>query len=127
MLEIIQEEIKYNHVPYLNRFFMFVLRKKLRFTVVGVLACSFTLWGNVIIFTSSKLERTFKRYKKDFILKTSPWCMGWQSALDTQWEPSQLSRRSTDKLGELFVKADRELNGGVSRQLIADVLASVSE
>ena len=93
---------------------MFLWRKRIRFTGVFILASSFTLWGNGIILVSSKIERTFKRYKRAWILKNSPWCMGWQTALDTVWEPKTLSRQSTDKLGELFVRLDRETKGGLT-------------
>jgi hypothetical protein len=64
------------------------------------------------------MEKSFKKYKKEFITKTSPSCMAWQSAYDSLWEPKTISRVSTEKLGELFVNLDRELVGGVSRQLL---------
>jgi hypothetical protein len=64
VLDAFQDEIKYNHVPYLQRFFMFVWRKRIRFSGVILLASTFTLWGNMIIFISAKIERTFKHYKR---------------------------------------------------------------
>jgi hypothetical protein len=93
---------------------MFVWRKRTRFSVVILLGSTFTQWGNAIILISSKLERTFKRYKREWILKRSPWTVGWQSAIDTTWQPKTLSRQSTDRIGELFVKVDRELKGGIT-------------
>lgn len=48
--------------------------------------------------------------------------MAYQTALDNSWEPKQLSRVSTEKLSEMFVKLDRELKNGVSREIVTDVL-----
>lgn len=51
--------------------------------------------------------------------------MAWQSAYDSIWEPKSLSRQSTERLGELFVSLDRELVGGVSRQLLNQAFKSM--
>ena len=48
--------------------------------------------------------------------------MTYASALETRYEPVKLSRPSTDKLSQLFVKLDRDLEYGLSRQLVADCL-----
>jgi len=36
----------------------------MRIFVVSLLASSFTLWGNLVIVMSAKVERAFKKYKK---------------------------------------------------------------
>jgi hypothetical protein len=118
----LQAEIKFNHVPYFRRFLMFVSRKRFRFFMVGLIYGTFVTWSNVVIFGSAKLERSFKQFKQGQILKYSPWCMGPATAIETMWEPTSLSRQSTEQLGELFVRLDRELKEGVSRQLIEKVL-----
>ena len=51
--------------------------------------------------------------------------MAYQSALDNSWEPKKLSRVSTEKLSDMFVKLDRELKHGVSRKLVQDVLVKM--
>ena len=51
--------------------------------------------------------------------------MAYQSALDNSWEPKKLSRVSTEKLSDLFVKLDRELKHGVSRKMILNVLVKM--
>jgi hypothetical protein len=51
--------------------------------------------------------------------------MAYQTALDNSWEPSKLSRVSTEKLSDMFVKLDRELKHGVSRKLVQDVLVKM--
>jgi len=52
--------------------------------------------------------------------------MAYQSALENSWEPKKLSRVSTEKLSEMFVKLDRELKHGVSRRLVLDVLLKMN-
>jgi hypothetical protein len=51
--------------------------------------------------------------------------MAYQTALDNSWEPTKLSRVSTEKLSDMFVKLDRELKHGVSRRLVYDVLVKM--
>ncbi len=48
--------------------------------------------------------------------------MTYATAIETRYEPSRMSRVSTEKLSQLFVKLDRELENGFSRQLVADTL-----
>ena len=35
--------------------------------------------------------------------------MAYQTAIETTWEPTKLSRVSTERLGEMFVRLDRDL------------------
>ena len=121
----LQHEIKYNHLPYFRRIPHFLWRKKWRFVFIGLATWSFTYWANGLGFVSSKLERTFKRYKRSLITRYAPTCMTYQTALDNSWEPSKLSRVSTEKLSDMFVKLDRELKHGVSRKLVQDVLVKM--
>lgn len=114
VLEGLQAEIKYNHVPYIQRFSMFMNRTRVRFTVVLFLFNSFTYWGNLVIFQASKLERSFKKWKKSYILSTYPVGMGWKSAIETTVVPKTLSQTSVDRIGEIFVKMDRQLPSGVN-------------
>jgi hypothetical protein len=121
----LQHEIKYNHLPSYRRIPHFLWRKKWRFVCIGLATWSFTYWANGVGFASSKLERTFKRYKRSLLTKYVPTCMAYQTALENTWEPKKLSRVSTEKLSDVFVKLDRELKHGVSRRLILDVLVKM--
>jgi hypothetical protein len=85
-------EMKFNHVPYFQRFFMFVKRTRVRFTGVALLFITFTVWGNFLILASSKIERTFRKYKKRWIFNKYPALMAYQSAIDTAYEPKNLSK-----------------------------------
>ena len=110
----LQEEIKFNHVPYLPRFRMFLSRARIRLAVAFFLFNTFTYWGNFVIFQASKLERSFKKWKQGYILRTYPIGRGWKSAIETTVVPKKLSQNSVDRIGEIFVKMDRQLPGGVN-------------
>ena len=74
----------------------------------------------------ARVERFGKKYKLRWITKYNPSCVAYTTALEANWEPTKLSRTSTDSLSEAFVKLDRELEWGMSRQLIINVLKKVS-
>mmetsp|Transcript_25553 Transcript_25553/g.34155 ORF Transcript_25553/g.34155 Transcript_25553/m.34155 type:complete len:222 (+) Transcript_25553:230-895(+) len=118
----IEAEMTFNHLPYGIRFFMFLNRIKFRLFFLGSLALLFNYWGNLLGIATSKVERVFKKYKKRWIYKYNRAAMTYPTALDTLYEPTKLSRQSTDKLSQLFLQIDREMEHGFSRQLVADCL-----
>ena len=93
-----EEEMKYNHLPYGIRFIMFLNRIKFRIFFVVSVAALFNYWGNLLGICSSRLERVFKKYKKRWIYRYNRPAMTYSSALETRYEPAKLSRQSTDKL-----------------------------
>ena len=121
----IEEEMTFNHLPYGIRFFMFLNRIKLRIFIICSLVALFNYWGNLLGLASSRIERVFKKYKKRWIYKYNRTAMTYATALETRYEPTKLSRPSTDRLSALFVKIDRELEYGLSRQLLADCLVKM--
>lgn len=127
VIEELQHEIKYNHLPYGRRIASFLWRKRWRFIVIAAAGSTFTYWANPLGFLAAKTERTFKRYKRRLILHYFPVCMTYQTAIETTWEPTKLSRVSTERLGEMFVRLDRDLPHGVTRQLILDVLLKMNQ
>merc|ERR1719469_457022 len=52
--------------------------------------------------------------------------MTYTTALDTRYVPARLSRPSTEKLSQLFIRLDRELENGFSRGLVADTLITMN-
>lgn len=109
-------------MPYGIRFFMFLNRIKFRLFVLFTLGSLFSYWGNLLGLATSKFERVFKKYKRRWIFRYHRQAMTYASALETRYEPQKLSRDSTEKLSQLFVKIDRELEYGFSRGLVADTL-----
>ena len=115
----------FNHLSTRTRIGIFFRTKRRRFLYIFLFALSFNYIGNVFGFIFARLERSARKYKKDWILKYNPNIMSYQSALDTTYEPIKLSQDSTDKLSEAFLKTDRLLKEGVSRLIILRVLDKV--
>ena len=67
-----QADITFNHIPYFRRFGMFIIRIRLRLFILASLAALFNYWGNLLGVGSSKLERSFKKYKKRWIFRYNP-------------------------------------------------------
>ena len=124
-LEDLHEEMTFNHLPYGIRFIMFLNRIKFRIFVVLSLGTLFSYWGNLLGIATSRLERVFKKYKRRWIFKYNRAAMTYATALETRYEPEVLSRPSTEKLSQLFIKLDRELEYGFSRGLVADTLITM--
>merc|ERR1719469_815065 len=52
--------------------------------------------------------------------------MTYTTALDTRYVPAKLSKSHTERLSQLFIKLDRELEHGFSRGLVADTLITMN-
>jgi len=111
----LNEEMTFNHLPYTIRFLMFLNRMKFKFFIFGSMVALFNYWGNVLGLGASRLERVFKKYKKRLIYKYNRLELTFESAYETLYEPARMSRPSTDKLSQLFLRIDRELEHGFSR------------
>lgn len=118
--------MKYNHLPASRRFRMFLRRYRWKIFFFGIFLYFFRTWGNGLGFITARIERSSRKYKKRWIAKYNPHCITYMSAIETTWEPKKLCRPSTDRLSEIFLKMDRELEHGMSRQLIIDALKKVS-
>lgn len=121
-IEDIHADMKFNHLPPFRRFRMFLHRYRWKMFFFGVFLYLFNLWGNAFGFITARIEKSSRKYKKRWIAKYNPHCITYMTAIETTWEPTRLSRPSTDRLSEVFVKMDRELDYGMSRQLILDSL-----
>ena len=114
-LTAMHEDMTFNHLPYGIRFFMFLNRIKFRIFVIVSLGALFNYWGNLLGIATSRLERVFKKYKRRWIFRHNREAMSYASAIETRFEPEKLSRESTDKLSQVFVRVDREMEHGFSR------------
>ena len=94
---------------------------------LGVFTLGFNWWGNAFGSLLARMERFGKKYKLRWITKHNPTAIAYTTALEAVWEPTKLSRPSTDLLSEAFVRLDRELLWGMSRQLVINVLKKVSK
>lgn len=120
----VQAEIMFNNLPIFRRFFHFLWRIRFRIFLVVTLGGLFNYWGNLLGLGTSKIERQYRKYKKRWIFRNNPSLITYDTALETLYEPKNLTRPSTNILSEQFVRIDRELEHGVSRQLVIDSLES---
>ena len=100
MREEMQHEVNFNNIPYMRRFYLFLWRMKFRFLFVGLIYAGFSYWGNVVAMLAARIERSYKKYKKQWLYAKNPECMGYQSATDTLWEATHLSKANAKKLSE---------------------------
>ena len=96
----VQSEIVYNNMPYIRRFYHFVIRIRFRIFVVGSFAALFNYWGNILGMGTSKVERTYRKYKKRWIFRNNPSLITYDTALETLFEPVHISRPSANQLSE---------------------------
>ena len=126
-IEEIEATQTYNHLPLTKRVSMFTWKRKWRFFWLFVICYMWTAWGNGLGSIFAKFERMFKKYKIRWISRYNPDVIAFTTARETQWEPEKMSRQSTDRLSEAFVRIDRELPHGFSRELIIYVMLEVSK
>jgi hypothetical protein len=99
--------------------------KRKRFFYLFLFFLTFNLTGNMAGFITARLERSARKYKKQWIFKRNPLLMTYQSAIDTLYEPKAITTISTERLSEAFLKYDRVLKDGMSRLLILRVMEKV--
>eukprot|EP00347_Sterkiella_histriomuscorum_P002333 403368555 len=113
----------FNHMRYRTRVMVFIRMRWRRFAYLGLFVLAFNYLANFFGFVFARWERSARKYKKQYIAKKMPTVMGYQSAFDTLYQVQNLSQQSTDRLSEAFIKADRQLKNGFSRQLLINILS----
>lgn len=120
-----REKEYFNHLSTWTRIKLFFTRKKRRFFYLLLIYLTFQYASGVFGFFTARVERSYRKYKKRWIQKYNPHIITYTTALETAYEPEKLSHYSTERLSEAFIKVDRMLKHGVSRQLIINVLSKV--
>jgi hypothetical protein len=110
----------------MTRVGLFLRTKRRRFLYLFLIFLGFNFIGNIFGFLAARLERSTRKYKRQWILSTNPAVMSYQSAVDTLYEPKKLSQPSTERVSEAFLRVDRLLKDGFSRLLIIKVFEEVS-
>lgn len=116
----------FNHLRYRTRLRLFFRLRWKRFAFVGLFFMVFNYFANFTGFFTARIERSFRKYKKQHILKKHPKLITYESALETQYKSTKLSQQSFDRLAEAFLKLDRQLKTGMSRQLIINAFSKVT-
>ena len=122
----LQEEITHRNIPYLTRFSMFTWRMRFRIFLMVSIYAAFQYWGNLFAKMGAWLRKFYRKYQARWRQRFNPTSIIYQSAKDTCWKPERLQTESTLRLSAQFVRLDRELDNGFSRQLALDVLTQVS-
>ena len=121
-----REKTYFNHLSTWTRIKIFMSTKRKRFLYLFLFFLTFNLTGNMVGFITARLERSARKYKKQWIFKRNPLLMTYQSAIDTLYEPKAITTISTERLSEAFLKYDRVLKDGMSRLLILRIMEKVS-
>lgn len=108
----------FNHLKKWDRVKIFFRTKRRMFLYLFLFILAFNFLGNVVGFFLARLERSARKYKKQWILGYNPSLMTYSTAMDTMYVPMKISQQSTDRLGELFLRIDRDLKEGVTRGLL---------
>lgn len=67
-------------------------------------------------FIKTKREKTINKYKRRWLTKYNPDLIVYQTAIDSSYyKPAKLSKETAEKLGEAFIRVDRQLKNGFSR------------
>lgn len=112
----------FNHLRKRDRIAIFFRTKRRRFLYLFLFILAFNFFGNAVGFLLARMERSARKYKKLWIMDYNPAIMSYHTAVDTLYVPMKLSQQSTDKLGEIFLRLDRQLKDGVSRGLLIKAL-----
>ena len=65
-------KIYFNHLTTRQRMGIFFRTKRRRFLLIFMFILAFNLVGNVFGFMAARLERSSRKYKKQWILKKNP-------------------------------------------------------
>ena len=72
VIKEIEQETKFNHLPYLTRIGQFLWRKKFRWVFLAGTYAAFNYWGNLFALAAARIERVYKKYKKRWIARYNP-------------------------------------------------------
>ena len=81
----------FNHLPIRFRFFMFLNRAKAKLLFAFSLYFLFSYWGNFLGLSCSRVERSYKKYKKRWVERNNPAALTYASATETMYKPKVLS------------------------------------
>jgi len=111
--------------PLLTRFYLFFSTKKRRIFYLLFLGVLCYKWAGISNFFVSRRDHLVTKYKRRWIQKYNPHAILYSTPADFNYAPSTISRAAADTLAALYVRGDRQLKNGFSRQLTVNILARV--
>lgn len=112
----------FSHLKRWDRVKIFFRSRRRMFLYLFLFILAFNFLGNVVGFFLARLERSARKYKKQWIMGKNPSLITYSTAMDTMYVPMKISQQSTDRLGDLFLRIDRDLKEGVSRGFLVKAL-----
>lgn len=81
----------FNHLKKWDRIKIFFRTKRRRFLYLFLIFVAFNFLGNIVGFFLARMERSARKYKKQWIMGYNPALMTYHSAIDTLYVPAKLS------------------------------------
>jgi len=127
LIQDMQERQRYASLPFSTRFKYFFTLKKRRFFYLFLIYMWYKYGERITTWVKNRRLRAINKYKRRWLTRFTPETVTYQTAIDTSYyTPAKLNKETADRLGEAFVRVDRQLKNGFSRQLIVNILARVS-
>ena len=127
VIKDLQDRQRHASLPFMTRFKLFFILKKRRFFYLFLLYLWYRYGERVTTWTKNRKQRSINKYKRRWLTRFNPEAITYQTAIDTSYyRPQKFQREAAEKLGEAFIRVDRQLKNGFSRQLIVNVLSRVS-
>jgi hypothetical protein len=122
-------QLKERHagLPWHLKFKYFFTLKKRRFFYMFLIYMWYRYGERVRNWLKNKRIRTINKYKRRWLARFTPQAVFYQTAIEAAYvKPEKLTREQADRLGAMFIEADRRLSHGCSRQLVVNILNRVS-
>jgi alpha-galactosidase/6-phospho-beta-glucosidase family protein len=122
------ERQRHSELPWQTRFKLFFTLKKRRFFYLFLIYMYYKYHERAFNYMRTRKQRSINKYKRRWLSRFNPEAATYQSAVETTYQgrPAKLSQETGDRLGEAFIRVDRQLKNGFSRQLLINILNRVS-
>jgi hypothetical protein len=81
-LEEMKSRAYFNHLGKWQRVKIFMRTKRRRFFYIFLFVMAFNWFGNVVGFFLARMERSGRKYKKQWIMNNNPAIMSFMTAVD---------------------------------------------
>lgn len=115
----LRKEVTHMEKPLWQRFGGYLWSMKWRFLFLGGGTYAWQYFKISSKWSGMK-DRVKAKYRRRYITKFNPTSIVYNTAAETTFKPEHLQPELTVKLQKMFVELDRELDCGVSRQLLLD-------
>ena len=116
VIKDLQERQRYQALPFATKFKYFFTLKKRRFFYMFLMYMFYKYYERVWNWMKNKRIRTINKYKRRWLSRYNPEAITYQTAIDAAYYlPSKLNAGDADRLGQEFIRVERQLKYGFSR------------